>query len=88
MKTAGLEKEEIIIMLAELNDRLVELEYDLHSSIEGLKSDLYETQETRIESCGKKLLHLENSMIHFEKDSKEPMLNYRGNKVPKLELGY
>ncbi|KKK37631.1 hypothetical protein WQ57_12925 [Mesobacillus campisalis] len=88
MKAEGLEKEEILIMLAELNDRLVELEYDLHSSIEGFKTQWHETQEARYEQCGKKLAGLEKSMLSLEEESKGIALAYPGNKVPKLELGY
>ncbi|MBT2754947.1 hypothetical protein AB1K84_06785 [Mesobacillus foraminis] len=90
MKTAGIEREEVLLMLSELNDQLNMLESELHSSIEEYWNDWYGSQESRLEDCGKKLIALEESLRDLEKNNPLESRKQYSSSVPsiKLELGY
>ena len=88
MKAAGLDKDEILVSLAELNDELVELELVLQTSLDELRSDWAAGQEYKLGQCSKRLDALENSMDTADSGSGETMFDFPGKKIVKLELGY
>lgn len=88
MKTNGIEREEIILMLTELNQQLDRLEDELHSSTEEFSKSWHEQQEIRLNQCEKKLFALEGNLNNFNEGKHQVKMNYPSKKVIKLELGY
>jgi hypothetical protein len=88
MKTNGIEREDIILMLADINQQLNKLEVELHSSTEEFCNSWYESQEKRFNQCDKKLSALEESIGKLDEGKQEVKMSYPSKKVVKLELGY
>lgn len=88
MKTKGIEREEIILMLTEINQQLDQLDVELHSSTEEFCNSWYELQENRLDQCDKKLVALEESLDTQNVGNRQVKMNYPNKKVVKLELGY
>jgi hypothetical protein len=88
MKTNGIEREDIILMLADINQQLNKLEVELHSSTEEFCNSWYESQEERLNQCDKKLSALEESIDKLDEGKREMKMTYPSKKVVKLELGY
>jgi cob(I)alamin adenosyltransferase len=88
MKTNGIEREDIILMLADINQQLYKLEVELHSSTEEFYNSWNESQEERLNQCDKKLSALEESIDKLDEGKREMKMTYPSKKVVKLELGY
>ena len=88
MKTNGIAREEIILMLTELNQQLERLEVDLHSSTEDFCNNWSDQQEKRLDQCDKKLFALEESIDNDKAGNHQVKMNYSSKKIVKLELGY
>jgi len=88
MKTNGIEREDIILMLADINQQLNKLEVELHSSTEEFCNSWYKSHEGRLNQCDKKLSALEESIDKLDEEKREMKMTYPSKKVVKLELGY
>ncbi|MBY0096585.1 hypothetical protein [Mesobacillus maritimus] len=88
MKTNGIEREDIILMLADINQQLNKLEVELHSSTEEFCNSWYKSHEERLNQCDKKLSALEESIDKLDAGKREMKMTYPSKKVVKLELGY
>lgn len=87
MELKGIEKDEILLLLNQLNNQLEKLEADLHSSAEQCKRDWHIVQENRLFTCGEKLNALENKMAELEKSDMDGREKYSMGKITPLELG-
>ena len=88
MKPAGIEKDEIMMMLADINNKLDQLEADLDFSNDKVQKEWYVSQVNKLEACEKKLNVLERSMTVIEQNENEIRLNYSHKKIAGLELGF
>ncbi|WP_404329080.1 hypothetical protein [Mesobacillus maritimus] len=88
MKTNGIEREDIILMLTDINQQLDKLEVELHSSTEEFCNSWYESQEIRLNQCDNKLTALEESIDKLDIGKPQVKMTYPSKKVVKLELGY
>ncbi len=88
MKAAGMDKDEILVMLSELNDQLVEMEQVLQTSLEELRSEWIADHQFKLDECGKRLSAVEHSLDLTGDTDSEMRIGFTGKKVVKLELGY
>lgn len=88
MKPAGIEKDEIMMMLADINNKLEQLEADLDFSNDKVQKEWYVSQVNKLEACEKKLNVLERSMTVIEQNETEIRMNYSHKKIAGLELGF
>jgi len=88
MKETGIEREDLLIMLMEMNHQLEDLEADLHSSTVKYCNNWYQSQEKRLIQCDQKLSSIEQKVESFKEDHNSVNLPYSGQKVVKLELGF
>jgi DNA phosphorothioation-dependent restriction protein DptG len=88
MKTNGIEREDIILMLTDINQQLDKLENELHSSTEEFCNSWYQSQENRLNQCDNKLSALEENIDKLDNGKQTVKITYPSKKVVKLELGY
>jgi ATP-dependent protease HslVU (ClpYQ) peptidase subunit len=88
MKPAGIEKDEIMLLLTDINNQLEQLEADLHSSTNEFQKDWYDSQVNRLETCEEKLTALEVRMPEIERNENELNIKYPVKNLPTLELGF